>query len=172
MEKNNSEARLFYLSALLLLILASIAILQWPQDIRNRAQESTVTPTPLLRCDVPCTYNSQCPSSLFCYEGTCRNPSCPRQENCACILTPTPAPVTPTAIIPLTNTPFPTAQQNTVTPTRTAQLTVTPVASSSPTIIPTPTFEVPVNEEPQDMTLLEAIIQYIGNVLCRLFRLC
>ncbi|GEM_PF-5123840 len=71
----------------------------------------TATPTPVAQCGTTCSTNSDCPSSMVCYVGVCRNPSCTTSSNCICatatptatpttvaLATPTPATATPTTI--------------------------------------------------------------------------
>jgi hypothetical protein len=55
----------------------------------------TPTPTPVPFCNTSCTGNTDCPSSMICYSGSCRNPSCVTSTSCACTVTgPTPTPAT------------------------------------------------------------------------------
>lgn len=49
------------------------------------------TPTPPPYCGSTCSANSQCPSSMICVSGSCRNVLCTESSNCICA-TPTPAP--------------------------------------------------------------------------------
>jgi hypothetical protein len=60
----------------------------------------TLSPTPIPQCNSSCTENSQCPTSLICSGGYCRNPSCTTQTNCVC-------PPPPLACYDLTYTPVP-----------------------------------------------------------------
>lgn len=62
------------------------------------------TPTPVTGCNYACTNNADCPSTLFCYQGACRNASCSTAASCICggptptprpTPTPTPVPTTP-----------------------------------------------------------------------------
>ncbi|MEK7504640.1 MAG: hypothetical protein AAB550_04050, partial [Patescibacteria group bacterium] len=53
------------------------------------------TPTPVPFCNTSCTGNTDCPSSMICYSGSCRNPSCVTSSSCVCTVTgPTPTPAT------------------------------------------------------------------------------
>lgn len=55
----------------------------------------TPTPTPVPFCNTSCTGNTDCPSSMICYSGSCRNPSCVTSSSCACtVIGPTPTPAT------------------------------------------------------------------------------
>lgn len=167
-----SSSTIIYLFFLLLLLLATLAVVQQSQELRQFAQ--TVTPTPMLRCNVVCTYNSQCPSGLFCSSGVCRNPMCSSAEDCTCIITPTVNPNLPTRSPRPTNTPYhsPTSSP-TPYPTYAYIYPTAYVASNSGTefvVTPTPAFEV--TEEPKNISLLEAIIQFIGTIFCKLFRSC
>ncbi len=66
----------------------------------------TPTPTPIPGCGFSCTTNVDCPSTMICYVGSCRNPSCVTAASCICGgPTPTPSP-TPLGASP---TPVPTA---------------------------------------------------------------
>ncbi|HSW89866.1 MAG TPA: hypothetical protein VLH19_03250 [Patescibacteria group bacterium] len=54
---------------------------------------------PAPRCQSTCTSNSNCPSSMICSSGYCRNPSCTESPNCYCAqATPPPQPVTGASI--------------------------------------------------------------------------
>lgn len=165
--KSPLDQRILYLVFVLLLLLASITILQQPQDIRNRAEEvdntPTISPTPLLRCNVPCTLNAQCPTGLVCYEESCRNPQCANQDNCVCKVSPTSKPITPTVIPPSpTHTPLPP----TATPTKTLTSTLTPILS------PTPIVEAVVQQEVPKASILEVVIKFLSNTVCKLVRAC
>lgn len=49
--------------------------------------ESTPTPSaPPNWCGGTCGSNSNCQNGLFCYQGYCRNPSCPGESSCGCVL--------------------------------------------------------------------------------------
>ena len=73
----------------------------------------TQTPTPSgtpNSCGGTCGSNYNCGSGLFCYQGFCRNPSCPSETDCYCAgtatATPTSQPIvqaTPTAEAELPN---------------------------------------------------------------------
>ncbi len=64
----------------------------------------TPTPTPITGCGFVCNSNTDCPSTMICYVGACRNPSCVTSANCICGgATPTPS-ATPTVG---TSTPTP-----------------------------------------------------------------
>lgn len=70
----------------------------------------TATPTPAPSgvpnsCNGTCGSNANCESGLFCYQGYCRNTSCPSSTNCVCTGTSTPA---PTATPRVTTAPTPT----------------------------------------------------------------
>lgn len=66
---------------------------------------ATPSPTPVTGCNYACTNNADCPSTLFCYQGACRNASCSTAASCICGgPTPTPSP-TPVGASP---TPVPT----------------------------------------------------------------
>lgn len=63
----------------------------------------TPTPTPVPQCGNTCNSNSDCPSSMICYTGVCRNPSCTTSGNCICATaTPTPPSI---VVAPPTTTP-------------------------------------------------------------------
>ena len=73
----------------------------------------TVTPTatPVLQCNGDCSSNAQCPASMVCSSGKCRNAQCTGETDCNCpgpTVTPsnTPTPTTPIVQGP-TNTPGP-----------------------------------------------------------------
>lgn len=57
---------------------------------------ATPTPTPVAQCNSTCVTSSDCPTSMNCVTGFCRNPSCSTSTNCVCATvattTPTPAP--------------------------------------------------------------------------------
>lgn len=179
-KKQRSPAgTIIYLFFLLLILLATVAVVQQSQELRQFAQ--TATPTPMMRCNVVCTYNSQCPTGLFCSNGYCRNPMCQSAEDCTCIITPTIDPYAPTStprpIVP-TNTPVPLYHSPTPSPQPSPTYAyVYPTASVagedgngvSPT--PKPVFEI-TKEEPKNISLLEAIIQFIGTIFCKIFRSC
>src|SRR5260221_5464662 len=84
-----------------------------PTGTATATPTGTPTPTPVAQCGTTCTTNSDCPTSMVCYVGDCRNPSCTTSSTCLCA----------------TVTPSPTA-----TPTGTA--TATPIAVQSPTATP------------------------------------
>ena len=67
----------------------------------------TPTPSPITGCNFACVTNTDCPSTMICYQGACRNPSCVTAASCVCggAATPTPAP-SPTAPVG-TSTPTP-----------------------------------------------------------------
>lgn len=48
-------------------------------------------------CGGSCGSNSNCKSGLFCYQGSCRNPSCPSDTDCNCPATGGGATAKPTA---------------------------------------------------------------------------
>ena len=53
----------------------------------------TLTPTPPLECNSSCSSNGQCPASMVCSSGKCRNPECTTETSCSCPApTPTPTP--------------------------------------------------------------------------------
>lgn len=68
------------------------------------------TPTPAPVCNDICTDDTDCPSSMICSGGFCRNPVCEDEESCTCS---TPSP-TPTATPVPTATPTPVPQCNSV----------------------------------------------------------
>lgn len=175
LQKRYQSPGVLYLIFAFLLVFAAVAMLQsGNQDIRNRAQEAT--PTPLLRCDIPCSYNSQCPSGLFCHDGACRNPNCPNTAGCSCILTPTQGPITIYPTRYPTITPVPT-RFPTQTPVPTIMNTQAVIPTYEPAIFPTiqvtptPGFEA-YGEEPPKLSLLEAFIQFVGNIFCSVFMAC
>ena len=59
-------------------------------------------------CGGTCGSNFNCNGGLYCYQGFCRNPSCPTQSNCTCSGTsaPTPTPTAPS--LPASGTDWPT----------------------------------------------------------------
>jgi hypothetical protein len=126
----------------------------------------------MLRCNVVCTYNSQCPAGLFCSSGLCRNPSCPAQDDCTCTIIPTINPYAPTAapFVP-TNTPVPV--WHSPTPMPSAYPTYAYPSPTEGVLLPspTPTFEI-VKEQPKNISLFEAIIQFVGTIFCKIFRSC
>jgi hypothetical protein len=78
---------------------------------------STATPNPSgtpNSCNGTCGSDSNCQSDKTCYQGFCRNPSCPSQESCACPGTATPAsklsstPTATPASLPKSGTVWPT----------------------------------------------------------------
>lgn len=81
----------------------------------------TITPssTPIPQCGTSCGSNNDCPTSMVCYVGVCRNPSCTSTSSCVCA---TAFPVPSTTAAP------------TVAPTKSpiAALTPTPVPSTLP----------------------------------------
>jgi hypothetical protein len=79
---------------------------------------STATPGPANSCGGTCGDNTNCQSGLYCYQGYCRNPSCPDETSCSCpaatitataatisTLTPT---ATPEAALPTSGIGWPT----------------------------------------------------------------
>lgn len=171
-ESKNSNTIIIYLIIFLLIILASISWVQNNTEQRKFAQEAT----PLLRCESPCTYNSQCPTGLFCYNNTCRNPQCKDAADCTCVIidpnapTNTPRPPTPTK----TAIPTPT---KTVTPTPTPAsgllptiVVISPVPTNPDTVTPTPipVFEID-KEDPSEPGFLEVILNVFAEVFCRIF---
>ena len=88
---------------------------QTPTPTPTGTATPTVTPTPTPTitptgvpntCNGTCGSNSNCESGLFCYQGFCRNTSCPTQTSCNCSGT-----STPTSTPRLTITPTPTGTQ-------------------------------------------------------------
>jgi hypothetical protein len=79
----------------------------------------TASPTPAPQCGTTCGTNSDCPSTMVCYVGVCRNPSCTTSSSCVCqTATPTPT-ATATPVITASPTPAPTSTpiaQSTATP--------------------------------------------------------
>lgn len=58
----------------------------------------TATPTPTSTpnyCNGTCGSNYNCQGGYFCYNGYCRNPSCPDDSGCGCGATSTPSPTPP-----------------------------------------------------------------------------
>lgn len=171
--KNKSSQNYLNIRSLLFIlfiVVVSIIFFQSSnQDIRNRAQD--ITPTPLLRCDVPCTYNSQCPTGLFCHQGACRHPSCPNTAGCACVITPTSNPIAqiqPTHIPTSVPTSRPTA-------TPIPRSTITQTQTQFPTIATTPTPTSPYEAyatEPKNLTFFQAIIHYMGDIFCSILGVC
>lgn len=147
---NPTDKRLMYLLFVLLLLLASLTIIQQPQDIRNRAQ---VTPTPLLRCGTPCTVNAHCPNQLVCFEGSCRNPECANKENCACIVTPTPSGQDTEALV--SSIPFNSPTGSPI-----------PIASSAPVM------EEQTTQTTEKLSILKIIIHFVQDKVCQLFKQC
>ncbi len=145
---NPTDKRLMYLLFVLLLLLASLTIIQQPQDIRKRAQ---VTPTPLLRCGTPCTVNAHCPNQLVCFEGSCRNPECANKENCACIVTPTPSDENTEVLI--STTPF---------------ITPSPILIASSTSV----MEEQTIQITEKVSILQIIIHFVQDKVCQLFKQC
>jgi len=145
---NPTDKRLMYLLFVLLLLLASLTIIQQPQDIRKRAQ---VTPTPLLRCGTPCTVNAHCPNQLVCFEGSCRNPECANKENCACIVTPTPLDENTEVLI--STTPF---------------ITPSPILIASSTSV----MEEQTIQTTEKVSILQIIIHFVQDKVCQLFKQC
>lgn len=86
-----------------------------PTPTPTATATATATPTPLPQCGTSCTTNSDCPSSMVCYVGACRNASCTTATNCVCTTaTPTPTPTlsvlatpTPTLVALASPTPAP-----------------------------------------------------------------
>jgi hypothetical protein len=158
---------IIYLFFILLLLLATLTVVQQSSELRQFAQ--TATPTPMLRCNVVCTYNSQCPTGLFCSSGLCRNPSCPAQDDCTCSITPTINPYAPTrAPYNPTNTPISVKHSPTPQPT----VYVYPSPTEEVLLAsPSPAFEI-TKEQPKNISLFEAVIQFIGTIFCKLFRSC
>lgn len=88
----------------------------------------TASPTPVPQCGTACSTNSDCPSSMVCYVGACRNPSCTTSTNCVCATT-TP---TPTPTVTPTQSPIALAS---VTPTPTAKPALPTAGSITPTVL-------------------------------------
>lgn len=53
----------------------------------------TSTGTPPNACGGTCGSNSNCQDGMYCYQGVCRNTSCPLAANCVCEVAPTSTPV-------------------------------------------------------------------------------
>lgn len=79
----------------------------------------TPTPTPTATatsstgsgnsCNGTCGSNTNCASGLYCYSGSCRNPSCASDSTCGCgVATPTPTAQSSPLPIPVTGTDWPT----------------------------------------------------------------
>src|SRR5258708_34309911 len=69
-----------------------------PTGTATATPTATPTPTPVAQCGTTCTTNSDCPTSMVCYVGVCRNPSCTTDSSCLC------ATATPTPTVPPTGT--------------------------------------------------------------------
>lgn len=73
----------------------------------------TATPTPAPQCNAVCVTNSDCPSSMTCSSGRCRNPQCTGETDCACAVastsTPTPVVTTQPKVSPTPAPALPTA---------------------------------------------------------------
>lgn len=54
-----------------------------PVEIPSPTPTPTATPSPN-SCGGTCGSNTNCESSFYCYQGACRNPSCPTIANCVC----------------------------------------------------------------------------------------
>lgn len=68
-------------------------------------------------CGGTCDGNTNCQSGLYCYQGFCRNPSCPAETDCTCVSAATTTPTsvatlsptaTPEAALPASGTGWPT----------------------------------------------------------------
>ncbi|MCX8009283.1 MAG: hypothetical protein N3A54_06345 [Patescibacteria group bacterium] len=169
---NDSISRIIiYTILFLLLVLASISWIQYNTQPKNFAQDATPTVTPMLRCDSPCAYNAQCPSQLFCYNGSCRNPSCKDAVDCTCVLTPTPDPSVPTA----TSRPVRSTPTRVVSPTQKISPSIIviispyPTPEPSPEPSPTPMFEID-KEVPKKRNFFDTFLDFIANLFCRIFR--
>lgn len=72
----------------------------------------SATPTPTGEpnsCGGTCGSNINCGNGLYCYNGYCRNPSCPSDTDCNCgASTPTPTSTATTTTYSSTTTPTPT----------------------------------------------------------------
>ena len=68
-----------------------------PNPTETPPPNSTPTPTPPYSpiCNSSCALNSDCPSTLICFEGNCRNSSCTSASNCICQVAAAPTPKTP-----------------------------------------------------------------------------
>lgn len=67
----------------------------------------TITPTPTATpnyCNGTCGSNYNCQSGYFCFDGYCRNPSCPAESSCGCPGA-TPTPTSPIVILGATAPP-------------------------------------------------------------------
>ncbi len=180
-KKKQSSGTIIYLIVFFIVVFASVLWIQTNTRPQNYAQDIT----PLLRCDSPCTYNSQCPTGLFCNNGSCRNPMCKDTTDCTCVITPTYNPNAPTF------TPRPTPSVTpikSITPTKTLTPTVTPKVTSTitpssgiieitpeagtptpeMTVTPTPAvFEV--DKENKKASILEVILNFFADIFCKIF---
>jgi hypothetical protein len=172
--KKKSSGTNIYFILFILLGLASIVWVQNSTRPKNFAQDVT----PLLRCESPCSYHSQCPTGLFCYNGSCRNPECKEATDCTCVITLTPNPDVPT------NTPIGRARPAKVSPSRVSPtepaVTVRPSPSiiviispyptieATPELTPTPVFEID-KEAPQKKSILEMVLDFVANIFCKIF---
>ncbi len=71
-----------------------------PSASASATPTASPTPTPVAECGSTCTSSSQCPGTMICSGGLCRNPSCTTDTDCICATpTPTPSPTpSPTPI--------------------------------------------------------------------------
>ncbi len=134
---------------------------------------STPTPTPQtvpLGCNRTCVENRDCISTLFCYNGLCRNASCISQTNCICV-TPTPTPtkvskkptvayLSPTSVL----TPTPTGGFGTKYSLVPSSEALLPEVSSTPT--PTPPLQ------PLPIRFFQSIFSIVSNFFCSFFPFC
>ncbi len=101
----------------------------------------TVTPAPGTPnyCGGTCGSNSNCQANYICYQGFCRNPSCPSDVTCGCSTTaPTPTATTTRASTVKTKTPSPAPEIVYYTgnfPSSTLPPTIKPVLSPLPTLV-------------------------------------
>jgi len=69
-----------------------------PTETPTPTPTETPTPTPTATpnyCNGTCGSNYNCQGGLYCYNGYCRNPSCPDDSGCGCGATSTPTPTPP-----------------------------------------------------------------------------
>ncbi len=55
-----------------------------PTPVPTPSPSPVPTPSPVPQCNSACTQNSQCPGSMVCSNGYCRNPQCTESASCTC----------------------------------------------------------------------------------------
>jgi hypothetical protein len=64
-----------------------------PSESPSPSPSPTPSPTPVAQCGTTCTGDTDCPTSMVCSSGVCRNPSCTESSTCVCATaTPSPTP--------------------------------------------------------------------------------